>query len=119
MRPAPAGTFFTVNLLRWLNDYANAVRRFTQDPAEPFVNNLGEWIMRRFKVKEKVSKWFSSAEEPGNFCTGRSCLVNLQNSFSCHAPRLTLAGRNAQAHTRVRSSAPCRRAIARISQRRL
>ena len=78
-----------MNLLRWLNDYANAVRRFTQDPAEPFVNNLGEWIMRRFKVKQEVSGWFSSAEEPGNFCTVRACLVNLQNSFSDHAPRST------------------------------
>ena len=42
LRPAPAGTFFTVNLLRRLNDYANAVRRFTQDPAVPFTNNLSE-----------------------------------------------------------------------------
>ena len=42
LRPAPAGTFFTVNLLRRLNDSANVVRRFTQDPAGPFTNNLGE-----------------------------------------------------------------------------
>ena len=42
VRPAPAGTFFTVNLLRRLNNYANAVRRFTQDPAAPFTNNRGE-----------------------------------------------------------------------------
>ena len=40
--PGAAGTFFTVNLLRRLSDYANAVRRFTQDPAGPFTNNLGE-----------------------------------------------------------------------------
>ena len=42
LHPAPTGIFFTVNLLRRLNDFANAVRRFTQDPAVPFTNNLGE-----------------------------------------------------------------------------
>jgi len=53
VRPAPTGTFFTVNLLRRLNDYADIVLRFTQDPATPFTINLGEWIMRMFKVKQK------------------------------------------------------------------
>ena len=47
LRPAPTGTFLTVNLLRLrLNDYADAVPRLTQDPAVLFTNNPGEWIMR-------------------------------------------------------------------------
>jgi hypothetical protein len=40
------GTFFAVNLLRrGLNHYADAVLRFTVDPAVPFTNNLGKRSM--------------------------------------------------------------------------
>ena len=53
---------FPVNLLRRLSDYVDDVLRFTQDPAVPFTNNLGERTMRMLKVKQKVSGCFRTPE---------------------------------------------------------
>jgi transposase len=68
---------FPVNLLRRLSDYADDVLRFTQDPAVPFTNNLGERTMRMLKVKQKVSGCFRTLQGARNFCSTRSYLATL------------------------------------------
>jgi len=68
---------FPVNLLRRLSDNADAVLRFTNDPAVPFTNNLGERTMRMLKVKQKVSGCFRTFEGARNFSTVRSYLATL------------------------------------------
>ena len=68
---------FPVNLLRRLSDYADDVLRFTQDPAVPFTNNLGERTMRMLKVKQKVSGCFRTVQGARNFCITRSYLATL------------------------------------------
>jgi len=68
---------FPVNLLRRLSDFADDVLRFTQDPAVPFTNNLGERTMRMLKVKQKVSGCFRTVRGARNFCTTRSYLATL------------------------------------------
>ena len=66
-----------MNLLRRLSDYADDVLRFTQDPAVPFTNNLGERTMRMLKVKQKVSGCLRTLEGSRNFCIIRSYLATL------------------------------------------
>ena len=68
---------FPLNLLRRLSDYADDVLRFTQDPAVPFTNNLGERTMRMLKVKQKVSGCFRTKQGARSFCINRSYLATL------------------------------------------
>jgi transposase len=68
---------FPVNLLRRLSGNADAVLRFTNDPAVPFTNNLGERTMRMLKVKQKVSGCFRTMDGARNFSTIRSYLATL------------------------------------------
>ena len=86
---------YPVNLLRRLSDYADDVLRFTQDPAVPFTNNLGERTMRMLKVKQKVSGCFRTLEGSRNFCAIRSYLATLakQNRNLLEALVLTAQGK--------------------------
>jgi transposase len=86
---------FPVNLLRRLSEYADDVLRFTQDPAVPFTNNLGERTMRMLKVKQKVSGCFRTMPGARNFCITRSYLATLakQGRDLLGALVLTMQGR--------------------------
>lgn len=92
----------TVNLLRRLDQHADEVLRFTQDPRVPFSNNDAEREVRMPKLKLKIAGTFRTGEGARRFCILRSYFSSLKKQrqdllscfeavFSGHDPTPALA----------------------------